>query len=223
MAPREPLTAAEQSQLLRELSHEMRTPLGAAMIWLRIFQDSPEPAQKLRAMVLIEESLGELNQMAQDVSDCAALMESRLELDLGPTTLDQVLSGPVRSLQSKAASREVTLELDTGPEPLPVRVDRARLSRALGSILAYAIVMHGAGAPMTVGLERSGGDAVVRIPMAATAAAALVPLRDHLRDGLEQSGPSGLALPIAVETIRLHRGTIEPAGDAVRIRIPRGD
>jgi signal transduction histidine kinase len=223
MTRREPLTSAEQAQFLREVSHELRTPLGAAMIWLRIYRETPDSEQKSRAISMIEDSLGELLQMAQDLSDCSALMESRLELDSNPGTLDQLVGDLTRGLQAKAAQRNIALELDPGSAELPIQIDRARLSRALGAILSYAIAVHPAETSMTVALERDGEDAVLRVPMSDGNAGALVPLRDHLRDGTRQLGPSGLTLPIAVELIQVHGGAIRPATPDrpwVEVRLP---
>jgi two-component system, sensor histidine kinase and response regulator len=223
MTRREPFTATEQAQLLREVSHELRTPLGAAMIWLRIYHETPDSEQKSRAISMIEDSLGELLQMAQDLSDCSALIESRLELESSPTTLNQLVGDLTRGLQPKAAQRNIALELDPGTAELPVQIDRMRLGRALGSILGYAIAVHAPETRMTIALERDGGDAVLRVPMSEGTAGALVPLRDHLRDGTGQFGASGLTLPIAVELIQLHGGAIHratPDRPSVEVRLP---
>jgi len=225
MAHREPLTSIEQAQLLREISHELRTPLGAAMIWIRIYREGRDEGQKTRAISMFEDSLGELLQLAHDLSDCSALMESKLELELSPIALNRLVADVVRGMRPRAERRGIRLEIETGDEDIPIRADRERLGRAFESILSYAVAVQAPESRLAVTLELDGDDALVRVPLKATNAGALQPLRDHLRDGASKLGPSGLTLPIAVELIHLHGGKVvavsAPDGDHVLMRIRR--
>jgi len=224
MAHREPLTAVEQAQLLREISHELRTPLGAAMIWIRIYREGREDAQKTRAISMFEDSLSELLQLAQDLSDCSALMESRLALERSPLSLNRLVSDLARGLAPRAEGRGIRLEIASDAEEISVEADRERLGRALDSILRFAVTVHTPDSSLAIGLAAEDDCAVLQVPLKAANMAALKPLGEHLREGASKLGPSGLTLPIAVELIQLHGGTVEGTtsadGDQVRVRIP---
>lgn len=227
MASREPLTSAEQAQLLREISHELRTPLGAAMIWMRIYREGREDGQKSRAITMFEESLGELLQLAHDLSDCSALMESKLELERSPLSLNRLVADVVRGMRPRAERRGIRLEIAGSEQDISVHADRERLGRAFESILGFAVAVHTPESRLAVRMGAEGDEALIEVPLKAVNATALQPLREHLRDGASKLGPSGLTLPIAVELVQLHGGRVtthsSPEGDSVTIRMPRGD
>ncbi len=225
-APREPLTAQEQAQLLREISHELRTPLGAAMLWIRIFREGRDQAQKDRALSMFEDSLGELLQLAHDLSDCSALMESRLELELGPISLNRLVADVVRSLRPRAERHGITLEVDADEEEIPIRADHARLGRALKAIVGYSIACRSPETPLVITVRSDGEHVMLKVPLSLANGSVLQPVRDHLRGGMSNLGPSGLTLPVAVELIQLHGGAVTltsgPDEDQVVMQIRRG-
>ena len=224
--PREPLTSLEQGQLLREISHELRTPLGAAMLWIRIFREGRDEAQKERALSMFEDSLGELLQLAHDLSDCSALMESRLELELGPISLNRLVADVVRSMRARAERRGIRLEIDADEEEIPIRADHERLGRALEAIMAYSIACRPQESTLKVTLRSDGEHVLIKMPLSLANGSSLQPLRNHLRDGVSRVGPSGLTLPVAVEMVQLHGGAVSLTsgndGEHVVMQIRRG-
>ena len=222
----EPLTPTELGQLLREISHELRTPLGAAMIWIRIFHDGKEEAQRARAMVMFEESLNELLQLAHDLSDCSALIESKLELERTPMALNRLIAEIVKRLRPRAERRGIQLEIENDSESdIVIQGDHERLGRSFEAILGYAMTCRTPESRLPVRLDTLGDVVRLTIPLAAASATALQTLRSHLRDGAARFGSSGLTLPIAVELVRLHGGAVEvgtgPDGDQVVLTLRR--
>src|SRR5437016_12718233 len=196
------------------------------MLWIRIFREGRDEIQKDRALSMFEDSLGELLQLAHDLSDCSALMESRLELELAPISLNRLVADIVRSMRPRAERRGIRLEIDVDEEEIPIRADHERLGRALEAIVAYSVACRTPETRLSIIVRSDGEHVMIKAPLSHANGSALLPLRDHLRDGVSKLGPSGPTLPVAVEMIQLHGGAVTltsgPDGEHVAMQIRRG-
>jgi two-component system sensor histidine kinase CpxA len=214
-------------QLLRDVSHELRSPLARLQIALSLAQRSAPAAA---------ESLARIGREADRLEQLIArVLLVRLErpavgLESERVDLGALLSEIVADVAIEADVRQTQVELSlTGT--LEVTGDREALRSAFENVLRNAVRYSPAGSKLAVRARHAGNS----IEMLVEDQGPGVPAKDLTRifepfyrvdasrDRAE--GGEGLGLAIAARAVALHQGTIEAhnlpgAGLAVRIVLP---
>lgn len=216
-----------REQLLRNIAHELRSPLARLRLGVELARRKDE-RQDLQ-----------LDRMERECERLDALVGSTLRLARmgalpSPTeTLDlaEVVDDVVQDARFEAGDRRVSIDWRR-PAPLPVTADRDSLASAIENVLRNALRF----AP-------EGG--IVRVRLLADAAEACLEIEDggpgvpekelaYLFEPFYQSvaapgvtpGGAGLGLSIARAAVTAHKGRISarnaaPNGLSVRIELPR--
>lgn len=148
MAARVERQLAEQKELMAEVSHEMRTPLGHMRVLKELLEDATSEDARKRALQDLERELSEADALVGEL-----LARSRLDV------------GALEQKELSAASLAMTA-LERAGVPLDrlrvnddvglVRADATLLLRALANLLDNA-ARHGGGATALV-VTRAGGE-----------------------------------------------------------------
>jgi signal transduction histidine kinase len=146
-------------------SHELKTPLTPIQLQVQILRKQLERAQQATIEVAhveprlqaIERNIDRLTQLINTLLDISRITAARLDLALADVDLGEVVRDVVaRAGDAITASRsEVTLE---GSGPVVGHWDRLRLDQIVTNLISNAI-KYGAGKPITVRVERAGGQA----------------------------------------------------------------
>lgn len=222
---------AARRRMIRDVAHDLRTPLTNLRGQIEALQDGLRAADA-EALDSLHEETALLQRLVSDLDDLARADEGRLELRLGDVPVDDLV-GPVVEgfVQSGRLDRErLTLALGR-PAPV-VRTDRAALGRALRNVLDN-VVVHAPGA--RVRLEASAESDVVALRVSDDGPGIPPEHRARVTDRLyrvddargRDTGGSGLGLAIALELVRAAGGDlrVEEApggGTAVLFLLPRG-
>lgn len=208
---------AEADRMRRDLvanvAHELRTPIGALRAKLENLVDNVEPLERgtLEAMLRQIERLGNLVEQLLDLSrlESGAVPLERSNF-MAATLLDHV----VDEWRSQAEIRDVRLETDVEPRSLVVNADEERLRQVVANLVANAIRHSPRGGRVL--LRARGQNGVARLEVAdegpgiPPAEAERVFERFYRADPARSTreGGSGLGLSIARWIVDLHGGTI---------------
>ena len=132
--------AARRFALVAEAAHELRGPLGAALLGLHGVVCDAAGARRVAAVEL------ELRRAALALADLDAAPRGRRARRLRRAGRPAARCSPARSRSWRPLARSLASELHfdrTGPR-IVVRVDRMRLVQAVGNLVANALE-HGAG------------------------------------------------------------------------------
>jgi two-component system sensor histidine kinase CpxA len=217
-------------QLLRDVSHELRSPLARLQIALSLAQ---------RGAPTADENLARIGREADRLEQliARALLLVRLErpavgLESERVDVGALLGEIADDVAIEAEARQVRIALSTA-ETLEVTGDREALRSAFENVLRNAVRYspEGAPLPLQVRARRAGNSIEVMtedqgpgVPEKDLARIFEPFYRvDASRDRAE--GGEGLGLAIAARAVALHQGTIEArnlagAGLAVRIVLP---
>ncbi|MEE9399362.1 MAG: response regulator, partial [Dehalococcoidales bacterium] len=108
-----------KSDFLASMSHELRTPLTAILGFSEVLQD--EYFGKLNNKQKeylndIRDSGQHLLSLINDILDIAKVEAGKMELELGPVVMREILENSLRMIKEKAATHGIKLELDLAPE-----------------------------------------------------------------------------------------------------------
>ncbi|HZP66213.1 MAG TPA: ATP-binding protein [Rudaea sp.] len=218
-----------QQRLIRDVSHEMRSPLSRLRVALELArsQVSGDAATQLARIERESERLEEM--IAQ------AIQLSRMETTTTPSqvqdvALDELLSDIVADAAFEAQARQCTLHVAQSA-PLRVRAEVDLLTSAIENVVRNAVNYTAAQTSIDLRLDRVDGQARLRVRDCGPG----VPAGDCLRifepyfrtDAARQrkSGGSGLGLAIAKRAIerqggRIQAQNIEGGGLEVEILLP---
>ncbi|HEB65060.1 MAG TPA: GAF domain-containing protein [Chloroflexi bacterium] len=141
----------QQSDLISEFIHELRTPLGSINTAAHLLK-RPELSEEQRATFLqtIQSESRRLSELATSFLDLARLESGRVQFRtqrLAPYTLLQECTSVMR-LPASEKQQNLTLE---APEDLPeIQADRAKLKQVLINLLSNAVKYTPAGGKITL-------------------------------------------------------------------------
>jgi len=149
-----------RDDFLSVAAHELRTPLTSLKLQFQLLYrglrgGGPPDLEKLgQRLESCERQTSRLTSLVDSLLDVSRLARGRLELNLEPLSLDEVVREAARRFESEAQDAGVQLTVDT-PQAVTGRWDRMRLEQVLTNLLSNAL-KYGQGAPVDV---RVRGDA----------------------------------------------------------------
>ena len=131
-----------KSEFLATMSHELRTPLVAILGFSEILRNGKggELAPRQREYVgYIGDSGTHLLSLINDILDVSKIEAGKVELDLEPVDLDELLTNTVAIVRERALARGIRLEVSGSDRSEPSLVDRRRLKQIAYNLLSNAV------------------------------------------------------------------------------------
>jgi signal transduction histidine kinase len=204
------------------VAHEVKNPLNSMRLWLENLKEHLPAGDGVprQAVAVLDSEIDRLDSVVKRFLDFMRSQELRLEETHLDELLDEV-SGIARPQMERA---HVQLEKQYADLP-PVRVDRPLLTQALLNLVFNAIQAMPSGGKLTLGLERRGESAEIRIQDTGQG----IPPENRARVFqlffTTRPGGSGIGLASAYKAIQLHDGSIDfdsqvGRGTTFRIELP---
>jgi two-component system sensor histidine kinase CpxA len=228
MAARIDELVRSQERLLRDISHELRSPLARLNVALELARDAgPEETAALhdrigRESERLNELIGRLLTLAR-LSDAGGAA--------GAATVDiAALAAEVADdagFEARAAGRDVVLAVE-GNADAPVRGDRELLRQAIENVVRNALRYAPEGTSVEIAVAATPEEVSVTVRdrgpgVPAGELSAIFRPFHRVSDGRErESGGAGIGLAITERAIRRHGGTVRAenaAGGGLSVRI----
>ncbi len=158
------VTSHLKDEFLALLSHELRTPLGAILVWLGLLrQGGFDPAEKERALEIIERSARSLERIIEDLLHASRIAAGGLMLHPQLLDLRAVVQVAVDAAAGDAALKGLSLAWAPGTLAIWVKGDPGRLQQAVSNLLSNAIKFTPAGGDVKVTLDILDQQARLRV------------------------------------------------------------
>ncbi len=219
-----------QKQLVRDISHELRSPLTRLSVALGLARREATPATE-NALNRIELETDRLNSMIGDLLTLSLMENSDQQLHREPLNLADMIAELIHDADFEAIGSDKRVQLDAC-ENLPlISGNREQLRHAIENVIRNAIRYTAPRTTVQVNLHYEADSEIIAIrdhgpgvPEEALASIFTPFYRvEQARD--RQSGGTGIGLAITAQTVALHQGTVtarnHPAGGLlIEIRLP---
>ena len=218
-----------QSRLLKDISHELRSPLARLSVALELArQRSGQDAQGVLDRISLESE--RMNELIGNLTTIARLDSGSGSMKKVEVPLEALVEEVCRDADFEAQARNCRVECELLDE-LPVSGDPALLRSAVENVVRNATRYTPDGTTVTVRAERSGPEALIGVSDCGPG----VPAEEldkifrpfyRIDDARGRStGGVGLGLAITEQAVRLHGGSVRASnlaegGLLVEIRIP---
>lgn len=205
----------QQSDLIADLIHELRTPLAsintAAHILLRR-EISEEQHNKM--VEIIKDETFRLSEMATSFLDLARLESGRAQFTPEVFNIGQLIEDCASIMRGKAIERNLDLKLQIPPNLPQLKADRNKIKQVVLNLLSNAIKYNRPSGSITVSVTLEGTEMLILVTD--TGQGILPEYITHLFEkfyrapGVEQNvSGTGLGLSICKRIIEAHSGHIE--------------
>jgi two-component system phosphate regulon sensor histidine kinase PhoR len=198
------------------VSHEFRTPLTAIQGFAETLLAGAvnDPQNRDRFLGIILEHARRLARLTEDLLKLSQMDAERLELELRPVSVSQLVESCYETARRRAAEKELNLSLDL-PERLPdVSGDARRLQEVLQNLLDNAIQYTLPGGKIVLSAEANNEEVIFTVADTGIG----IPQADQPRiferfyrvdvARSREAGGTGLGLAIAKHLIEGHGGRI---------------
>ena len=122
------------------VSHELRSPLNAILGYARILR-SGRPDKELieKAVAVIERNAKAQLQIVEDLLDSARIVQGKLRIELGSTSLPPLLEAALDTVRSAAAVKRITLIAHIDQAPEEILADPTRLQQVVWNLLSNGV------------------------------------------------------------------------------------
>jgi two-component system sensor histidine kinase SenX3 len=221
---------AVRTDFVANVSHELKTPVGAMTLLADALAgaDEPEVVERLAGRIV-----DEAERLSRTIDDLLEL--SRIELEgqavTEPVSVDLVISEAVGRARSLAARRDISIGVCNAPSGLEMVGDRRQVVSALGNLVENAVKYSEAAGAVAVRAERVDD----WIEMTVVDHGIGIPARDLERiferfyrvdrARSRETGGTGLGLSIVRHVAANHGGdvrvsSIEGEGSTFVLRVP---
>lgn len=223
---------AARTDFVANVSHELKTPLGALTLLAETLETATDPAVRQRLITRIGEQAARMSRLVDGILDLSLVEAAGMEPAL--VDLNKVLAAAAVHVRDIATGAGVMLDARVSNDQVMVLGDERQLISAVGNLLNNAITYTAMAGPprrVTAEVDVRGGEAVVEVVDTGIGIPAKHQRRiferfyrvDSARS--RETGGSGLGLAIVRHVAMSHGGTVElesesGVGSTFRIVIP---
>jgi two-component system sensor histidine kinase SenX3 len=221
---------AVRTDFVANISHELKTPVGALAVLAEALAEEDDPAVVHR---VADRMVNEAHRVARTIDDLMEL--SRIELGEEPVrdtvAVSDVVAGAIERADGLAESRGIQIAVLDRSDDIQVVGDRRQLISALGNLVENAVKYSGDGSKVQIRVRVDGAFAELMVADQGIG----IPAADHDRiferfyrvDKARgrDTGGTGLGLSIVRHVATSHRGEVlvssqEGEGSTFVLRLP---
>jgi signal transduction histidine kinase len=198
-----------KDELLRALSHDLRSPLGSLLVWLELLRGQDLDPSTAHVVGKIESGVRDVRDMILRFLEMGQILSGTLTLEIETTDPAAVVDAAVATSKTSADAKGVRVTSAVDRSVAPIRADGRCLRHALSCLVAHAVQSTPAGGSVDVLVERAADRLAFRVRDSGPGlgAADAAALDEELAAGLTPD-VGGLRLAVAVAVARRHAGRV---------------
>ncbi|MES1158102.1 MAG: HAMP domain-containing sensor histidine kinase [Haliangium ochraceum] len=153
-------TDLRMHEFVARLAHELRTPLGAILMWAHVLRTGSD-ADRTTALNAIDASARAQSKMIGHLLDVSRALAGRLRIDLSPLDLRDPFRSAADVGAGLARERAITFVVETGTGSFSIEGDSQRIHDSIASLVDNAIKFTADGGAVALELVQVGDEARV--------------------------------------------------------------
>lgn len=150
-----------RNDFIASISHELRTPMTSIGGFIDGILDGVIPAEKQEHYLqIVKEEIARMNALVNDLLNMARLQSGKVELDLLPCSLEELLRNTALKLKPIIDEKENQIVFDIKTKNCEVLVDRPSIERVLINLIQNAVKFTNPGGTVTLHSEPDGKNKV---------------------------------------------------------------
>lgn len=205
-----------KDEFLATLAHELRNPLAPLRTSAERIRRKADDANAVRAAnQIIERQLEQLVHLVDDLLDINRVRRGTIELRKTRLDLATVVDRAIETSRPVIDGFEHELVWARPATPIVIDGDVTRLTQAVANLLNNAAKYTSSGGRIRIGLEREGGEAVVRVRdngmgIPPELGRDVFQMFVHAKGPLERAGGGlGIGLALVKRLVELHGGVVD--------------
>jgi two-component system sensor histidine kinase SenX3 len=238
----EDLTEARRIEAVRRdfvanVSHELKTPVGALSLLSEAVQDAsddPEAVRRFSGRMLIESA--RLTSLVQEIIELSRVQDDERLVDAEPVPVDELVAEAMDRCRHQAAAKQITMAAG-GIAGLYLYGNRGQLAAALGNLVENAVNYSPARTRVAIAARKLPGTKQDSVEISVTDQGVGISEKDRERiferfyrvdpARSRATGGTGLGLSIVKHVAASHGGTVgvwsvEGQGSTFTLRLPAG-
>lgn len=222
----------QQSDLIAELVHELRTPMASLSTAVQILlRPDISEQQHTKLAEIIRDEISRLSDLTTSFLDIARLESGRMQFHFMNVNIKGLLEYCIEVMQSRASEKNISISFEIPDDSIQIHADRDKIIQVMLNLLSNAIKYHHKGGKIVINANEDPKNVVISV---ADNGSGIPPESlPHLFNkfyrvpGVDKMTPgTGLGLSICKRIIESHEGTIEVQstrgrGSIFTIRLPR--
>jgi signal transduction histidine kinase len=128
-------------QFLTMLSHDLRTPLNATVIWANLLSSGSLPPEKVRRAIdsIVRNAQAQV-ELVQSFLELSKIVSGTLQLHTEHLDLGSILRSAAETLRGEIEKRGITLQMAIPGVPITVVADRDRMREVFANVLTSSLM-----------------------------------------------------------------------------------
>ena len=204
----------QQSDLIAELVHELRTPMASLNTAIHLLVRQDVEAQQRQYLVnMIQSEIARLSDLTTSFLDLARLESGRIQFNTEELSLERILVDCTEMMRARAVEKNLELEIDISTNMPSVKADADKIKQVIINLLSNAIKYNYPGGRIEV--KSLLNQENIGFSIADTGTGISTSDMEHLFEkfyrvpGTEKlASGTGLGLSICKQIIDAHQGSI---------------
>lgn len=222
----------QQSDLIAEFVHELRTPMASLSTAVQILlRPDISEQQHTKLAEIIRDEINRLSDLTTSFLDLARLESGRMQFHYSNFNVNGLLEYCIEIMQGRASEKNISISLESPNESIQIHADRDKIIQVILNLLSNAIKYNHEGGKIVIKVVENDRNVVISV--ADTGLGISPESLPHLFNkfyrvpGMENKTPgTGLGLSICKRIIETHDGVIEVQsalgkGSIFTVRLPK--
>lgn len=214
-----------KSELITNVSHDLRTPLTAIITYVDLLKQESDPDKIKEYVDILDQKSQRLKTLTDDLFEAAKVSSGSLPVNFETIDIVALISQGLGELDEKIRERQLEFKLNYARDKMLIQADGKLLWRAVENLLSNILKYAQEGSRVYIDLEDAGSS--VTLTMKNISAFELNVSAEELMERFKRgdesrsSQGSGLGLSIAKSMIEIQQGNfrVDIDGDLFKVTI----
>ncbi len=148
-----------RNDFIAGISHELRTPMTSIGGFIDGILDGIIPPEKQEYYLkIVKDEITRMNSLVNDLLNMARLESGKVELDMLPCRLNELLSNTALKLEPIIDAKNISVEFDFAAKNCDVLIDKPSIERVIINLIQNAVKFTDAGGRITIRTALCGRD-----------------------------------------------------------------